>query len=330
MCKWGSVGKRSRGTSRWLDGECGNSWLMSSFLSVVISVLLHGCLFVGKNGVSGLLTTFWSPVPNVVFVSSHVLMQTHEIAQTGIVMWKENMLKCFAEQCWYDTCVCLGRRRGTLLPCVQSLSKPCGLGCLLLWDRLVLAFQSCLCSQSAFGFFKVFPLAMDPSCHLKMWPYVFSAKSSTYECSQQHQMNPRQGFPQGNVLCTQLESVGGNSEPPSEVPVVKIQATDKSFLHLVQWVYLMLPCFWEAPLRPILCLKIWWKGTYSMFFSEKPTDLDWIFSLVDYVEFVWVLCLLKSFLVLTLGQGFGLRNKPLSPRIFTYKHNYFIWTSKMF
>lgn len=61
-----------------------------------------------------------------------------------------------------------------------------------------------------------------------------------------------------------------------------------------------------------------------MFFSEKPTDLDWIFSLVDYVEFVWVLCLLKSFLVLTLGQGFGLRNKPLSPRFFTYKHNYFI------
>lgn len=85
---------------------------------------------------------------------------------------------------------------------------------------------------------------------------VFSALSSTSECSQQHQMNPRQGFPQGNVLCTQLESVGGNSEPPFEVPIVKIQATDKSFLHLVQWIYLMLLYFWEAPLRQILWLKI--------------------------------------------------------------------------
>lgn len=32
----------------------------------------------------------------------------------------------------------------------------------------------------------------------------------------------------------------------------------------------------------------------------------------------------EKFLVLTLGQGFGLTNKHLSPRIFTFKHKYFI------
>lgn len=70
-----------------MGGECGNSWLMSSFLSVVISVVLipfHGCLFVGKNGISGLFI-FWFPVSDVL-VYFHVLMQTDEISQRGIVM----------------------------------------------------------------------------------------------------------------------------------------------------------------------------------------------------------------------------------------------------
>lgn len=65
--------------------------------------------------------------------------------------------------------------------------------CLFLWDRLVLASQSYLRSQSAFGLFKA--SLQIPSSHLEIGPCVFSVSSCHCECSQQ--LEPRQGFLRG-------------------------------------------------------------------------------------------------------------------------------------
>lgn len=135
-------------------------------------------------------------------------MQTNGISQIGIVMWKEKMLKCAAGLCRHDMYMSVfwEEKERDSVPRVQtlwSLSKPHGSGCFLVWDRLVLASQSCLCSQPAFGFFKVSPLSTNPSSDLKVWPCVFCLKLPLPLCS--HQLNPRQGFPQCNVLHIHLE-----------------------------------------------------------------------------------------------------------------------------
>lgn len=146
-------------------------------------------------------------------------------------------------QTWH-MCV-LGGGEGLCCPVFKAWASP------MAWDVCFFKAGLFWLSKAVYVVSLLLVFSKFPCCpwiQVLIWrcDLMFSALSSTCESSQKHQMNPRQGSPQGNILCTQLESVGGNSEPPFVAPVVKIQATDKSILHLVQWICLVLLYFWEA------------------------------------------------------------------------------------
>lgn len=209
-------------------------------------------------------------------------MQTNEISQTEIVMSKDKMLKYALGLCRHNMYMCmsvLGGEGAGLCALRSDSVEPEQASWLVCLRQACLGFPELFMQTVCIWLFQIFSTvhkskfwSEDVTLCVFCLKLCLSAPSST-------SWTPRQGFSWVDVLRTQLERGWEAIQSPLEVPkaISDFHATEKSFSHLVQWVYPTLPYFWEAPLRPTLCVKICWKSAYSKFSSEKNIDLHWTF-----------------------------------------------------